>query len=242
MWYQYVKFMLNCMLYSMKEYKIITTMRKNILFQMLKVNEKWITKRYNASTTGEEGGRGVVVGGRGLPPWSIVFDKKRCGLKWLASLPHIESSICTSCKGTTRIAPAGTIILELRVKSVNKEDKIRNVTGSPYKGIVIIASNSCSTLSASVKYKISKSLKQQNIDEKEQSHREKLKTKKQIMQNLKSGPLFDCHFMFSPDTISILHLVLCTWLGMLFHSHACVCTTIVCTLMLGAGINHKMAI
>lgn len=45
------------------------------------------------------------------------FDKKRYGLNSLASLPQLESSICTNCTGTTSTAPAGMVTPVLRLKS-----------------------------------------------------------------------------------------------------------------------------
>lgn len=56
-------------------------------------------------------------------PCCMASDKKRYGLNWLASLPQLEPSVCTSWTGTTIIAPAGTVIPPFRFKSTNKENQ-----------------------------------------------------------------------------------------------------------------------
>lgn len=47
----------------------------------------------------------------------FAFDRKRLGLNWFASLPQLESSICTSCIGTTSIVPAGMVMPVSRFRS-----------------------------------------------------------------------------------------------------------------------------
>ncbi|BAT02892.1 Os07g0644550 [Oryza sativa Japonica Group] len=61
---------------------------------------------------------------RERPSKLISFLRKRLGLNWQASFPHVEASICTRCKGITNIAPAGIVMLELRLTSALKEINI----------------------------------------------------------------------------------------------------------------------
>jgi len=57
-----------------------------------------------------------------------AFDKNRYGLNLLASLPQLESSICSNCAGTTSTAPAGMTTPLLKIKSCSQKKERERIS------------------------------------------------------------------------------------------------------------------